>query len=71
MTIRTTSRTVTFTHPFTLDGMAEEQPPGTYTVETDDELLESARIPAYRCISTLISPRRPSSASACSTASIR
>jgi hypothetical protein len=63
MTIRTTSRTVTFTHPFTLDGMAEEQPPGTYTVETDDELIESARIPAYRCISTLIRvPGRRSSA---------
>ena len=54
MTIRTTSRTVTFTHPFMLDGMAEEQPPGTYTVETDDELIESACVPAYRCVSTLI-----------------
>lgn len=54
MTIRTTSRTVTFAHAFMLDGMAEEQPPGTYTVETDDELLGSAGVPAYRCISTPI-----------------
>lgn len=62
MTIRTTSRTVTFTRPFVLKGMEEEQPPGTYTVETDEELIDTARIPAYRRISTLIRlPGRPGS----------
>jgi hypothetical protein len=37
--------------------MEAARPPGTYTVETDDELLESAIVPAYRRVATLI--RRP------------
>jgi hypothetical protein len=41
MTMRTTSRTVTFIHPFNLSGMDKEQPAGTYTVETDEELLQT------------------------------
>jgi hypothetical protein len=40
MTVRTTSRTVTFVHPFNLSGTDEVQPAGIYTVETDEELLE-------------------------------
>ena len=43
MTVRTTSRTVTFTHPFNLSGMDKEQPAGTYAVETDEELLRPCR----------------------------
>jgi hypothetical protein len=35
MTVRTTSRMVTFTHPFNLSGVDEVQPAGTYTVETE------------------------------------
>ena len=54
MAIRTTSRIVTFKHPFLLDGMEGEQPPGTYTVETDEELLETMSAPAYRRVATLI-----------------
>jgi hypothetical protein len=62
MTMRTTSRTVTFVHPFNLSGMDEEQPAGTYTVETDEELLQTSSLPAYRRISTLIRlPARPRS----------
>jgi hypothetical protein len=53
MTVRTTSKTVTFTHPFNLSGMEEMQPAGTYTVETDEELLQTS-LPAYRRISTLM-----------------
>ena len=61
MTIRTTSRTVTFRRPFALSGIVEEQPPGTYIVETDEELLQ-ASVPAYRRISTLLRlPGRPGS----------
>ena len=41
MTVRTTSKTVTFVHPFNLGGMDETQPAGTYTVETDKELLQT------------------------------
>jgi hypothetical protein len=62
MTVRTTSRTVTFTHPFNLSGMDEEQPAGTYTVETDEELLQTLSLPAYKRISTLIRlPAQPRS----------
>ena len=49
MTVRTTSKTVTFTHPFNLSGMDEVQPAGTYTVETDEELLQTSSLPAYMC----------------------
>jgi hypothetical protein len=62
MRVRTTSRTVTFTRPFVLSGIVEQQPAGTYTVETDEELLETASVPAYRRIATLIRlPGRPGS----------
>ena len=43
MTVRTTTKTVTFTRPFNLSGMEEMQPAGTYTVETDEELLQTFR----------------------------
>jgi len=60
MTVRTTSRTVTFMHPFNLSGVDEVQPAGTYTVETDGELLQTLSLPAYRRISTLMRlPARP------------
>jgi hypothetical protein len=54
MIVRTTSQTVTFTHPFSLSGTDEVQPAGTYTVETDEELLQASSIPAYRRIATLL-----------------
>jgi hypothetical protein len=54
MTLPTTSRTVTFVHPFSLSGTDKAQPAGTYTVETDQELLQPSSLPAYRRISTLI-----------------
>ena len=56
MTVRTTSKTVTFRHPFNLTGTDEVQPAGIYTVETDEELLEPLSFPAYRRISTLMRP---------------
>ena len=60
MTMRTTSRTVTFVHPFNLSGMDEEQPAGTYTVETDEELLQTSSLSAYKRVSTLMRlPARP------------
>jgi hypothetical protein len=54
MTVRTTSRTVTFVHPFNLSRTDEVHPAGTYTVETDEELLPASSIPAYRRIATLL-----------------
>jgi hypothetical protein len=54
MTVRTTSRTVTFVHPFNLSGTDEVQPAGTYTVETDEELLQTSSLPVYKRVSTLM-----------------
>ena len=48
MTTRVTIKTVIFAHPFVVDAADGEQPPGVYTVETEEELLESASFPAYR-----------------------
>jgi hypothetical protein len=62
MSIRTTSSTVRFSRPFMLTGIGGEQPAGSYTVETDEELLQDVSVPAYRRISTLIRlPPRPDS----------
>jgi hypothetical protein len=62
MSIRTTSSTINFSRPFVLAGIADEQPPGSYTVETDEELLPHVSFPAYRRIATLLRlPPRPDS----------
>jgi hypothetical protein len=49
---RTTSRTVTFTHPFALNGVDGVQPAGSYVVETDEELVDSLSFPVYRRTAT-------------------
>lgn len=54
MTVRTTKRTVTFANSFILGAFDEVLPPGTYDVETDEELLEGPSFHAYRRILTLI-----------------
>jgi hypothetical protein len=54
MTVRTSRKSVTFTRPFSLSGIDEVQPAGTYTVETEEELLPGSSCPAYRRIATLI-----------------
>jgi hypothetical protein len=54
MTVRTSRKSVTFTQPFSLSGIEGVQPAGTYTVETDEELLPGLSFPAYRRIATLI-----------------
>ena len=63
MTVRTSHKTVTFTRPFSLSAMDEVQPAGTYTVETDEELLQGVSFPAYRRLATLFFlPSRPGNA---------
>lgn len=52
MTVRTSSKTITFLHPFTLSGVDERQPAGIYVVETDEELLPFLSFSAYRRIAT-------------------
>lgn len=54
MTVRTTKKTVTFTNPVFLDGLDEVLSPGTYQVETDEELLDGLSFQAYRRVLTLI-----------------
>jgi hypothetical protein len=62
MSIRTTSSTIRFSRPFVLTGIADEQPPGSYTVETEEELLSHVSFPAYRRVATLMRlPPRPGS----------
>ena len=54
MTIRTSTKTVTFNRPFRLDCLNERLPSGSYNVETDEELVEGVSPPAYRRILTII-----------------
>ena len=54
MTVRTSRKSVTFSRPFSLSGIDEVQPAGTYTVETDEELLPGLSFPAYRRLATLM-----------------
>jgi hypothetical protein len=60
---RTTRSHVTFTQPFRLDGVEGTQPPGTYTVETEEELLQSVSFPVWQRLATVILlPRRAAAA---------
>ena len=56
---RLTSRTVIFVRPFLLCEADGEQPPGIYTIDTEEELLESVSFPAYRRVSTVIHCHAP------------
>jgi hypothetical protein len=63
MSVRTSHKTVTFARPFALSALDEVQAAGTYTVETDEELLPGLSFPAWRRIATLIFlPSRPGGA---------
>ena len=54
MTLRTTSRTITFAQPFSLDGLDETQPAGSYTIQTDEEPIKGLSFLAYRRVATVI-----------------
>jgi len=54
MFVRTVSSTVTFARPFVLAGCDGVQPPGTYSVETDEELIQTPSVTAYRRLTTLM-----------------
>jgi hypothetical protein len=60
MTMRTTTKTVTFHRPFHLKGVDRLLPPANYRVITDEELIEGLSFPAYRRISTAIFVPAPS-----------
>ena len=54
MTTRTNAVSVTFHRPFSLSGIDQLQPAGTYVVETDEELIEGLSFSAYRRVATTI-----------------
>lgn len=54
MTMRTTTKTITFHRPFYLKGVDRLLPPANYRVVTDEELIEGLSFPAYRRASTAI-----------------
>jgi hypothetical protein len=54
MTIRTSSKTVIFAHPFLLKGVDRILAAGDYQVVTDEELIEELSFPVYRRVATMI-----------------
>jgi hypothetical protein len=54
MTVRTSSKTVTFAHPFLLKGVDRILGAGDYRVVTDEELIEELSFPVYRRVATMI-----------------
>jgi hypothetical protein len=52
MTIRTSSKTVTFCRSFRIDGVDRLLPPADYQVVTENELIESLSFLSYRPVST-------------------
>lgn len=60
MTIRTTTKTVTFKRPFCLKGVDRTLPAAGYRVVTDEELIEGLSFSAYHRISTAIFVPAPS-----------
>lgn len=57
MLTRSVRSTVVFRRPFVVKGLDRPQPAGTYDVETEEELLDGLSFPAYRRVSTTITPR--------------
>jgi hypothetical protein len=57
MLTRSQRSTVVFRRPFVIKGLDRPQPAGTYDVETEEELLEGLSFPAYRRVSTMLTPR--------------
>lgn len=54
MTTRITKQNVTFSRPFLLPTLGEEQPAGSYLIEIDEELIQSLSFIAYRRVRTTI-----------------
>ena len=55
---RTTTETVIFRHPFRLAGFDRDEAPGIYTVEIEEEALETLTVLGWRHITTTLSLRR-------------
>ena len=63
MTVRTSQRTVTFIRPFSLSGLDEAHPAGTYTVQTHEEAVQACRSwPGGEPATLIFLPSRPGGA---------
>ena len=51
---RSTTTDVTFRHPFTLKGLENAVPPGTYRIDVEEERIEGVSFLAYRRLATFI-----------------
>lgn len=54
MMTRTTRKTITFSHPFSLADVGRILPAGNYEIVTDEELIEGLSFPAYRRVATMM-----------------
>ncbi|GGC42354.1 hypothetical protein GCM10011504_20990 [Siccirubricoccus deserti] len=62
MSNRSRREEVIFRRPFRLKGSAALEPAGTYTVETEEELIEGLSFPAWRRVSTTLTRQAAGSA---------
>ena len=54
MSTRIRQQTIIFKHPFSFRGIEQTQPPGTYMVEIEEELVPDVSFPVYRRLVTVI-----------------
>jgi hypothetical protein len=52
--MRTSRKTVTFSNPFSFDGVGRLLPAGSYEVITDEELIEGLSFPVFRRVATMM-----------------
>ncbi len=51
---RSRRETVTFRHPFRIDGIDRRLQAGAYEVVTDEELIQGLSFPCFRLVATMI-----------------
>lgn len=59
MTNRISKRLVTFSRPFSLDSIERQWPAGSYTIETEEESLDSNSFVAFRTVCTTMIMHSP------------
>ena len=58
MATRTSSKQVTFRRPFLLSGFEGLQPAGTYTIDTEEELIDALSFSAWKRVATVMQVTR-------------
>jgi hypothetical protein len=54
MTMRSRRETLTFKHPFRIEGIDRLLSSGAYEVITDEEMIEGLSFPSFRRVATMI-----------------